>query len=190
MARTDALVAVSDAGGRRVAAYATIDPASEWLREYRWYRLTPDGAPVTFGHPAADGRPATMAEVLLDLVGREEAAVRHRNGDPLDHRRANLEVVAAEPGAASEAEAAGARRSRYRHVLYDPEHEAWVAYGYAAGRYVHLGRFDDELAAARAARAWAVENQSIHLEDDHAAGGYGRGSKAPTPESEARRLKR
>jgi hypothetical protein len=187
MARTDALVAVSDAGGRRVAAYATIDPASEWLREYRWYRLTPDGAPVTFDHPAAGGRPATMAEVLLDLVGREDLAVRHRNGNPLDHRRANLDAVPAEPEHAPEA--AGLRRSRYRHVLYDPEHDAWVAYGYAAGRYVNLGRFDDELAAGRAARAWAVEHQSIHLEDDHPSGGYGRGSKAPTPESEARRLK-
>src|SRR5262245_41613917 len=186
MARTDTLVAVSDAGGRRVAAYATIDPASEWVRDYRWYRLTPDGAPVTFTHPAAGGRPATMGEVLLDLVGREGAAVRHRNGDPLDHRRANLAIVAAEEADATEP---AGRRSRYRHVLYDPEHDAGGAYGYGGGRYVNLGRFEDELAAARAARAWAVENQSIHLEDDHRAGGFGRGSKAPTPASEAQRLK-
>src|SRR5262245_66302894 len=101
MARTDTLVAVSDAGGRRVAAYATIDPASEWVRDYRWYRLTPDGAPVTFTHPAAGGRPATMAEVLLDLVGREGAAVRHRQGDPLDQRRANIATVGAGAGDAT-----------------------------------------------------------------------------------------
>jgi len=187
MAATDSVVPVGDAGGRRVAAYATIDPGSDWIRRYRWYRLTSDGAPVTLAHPSAGGRPATMAEVLLDLVGREDVTVRHRNGNPLDHRRENLETVEAESARAPDPERG--RRSRYRHVLFDPDQDAWVAYGYAAGTYVHLGWFDDELAAARAARAWALEHQSIQLEDDHRAGGYGRASRAPTAASEARRTK-
>jgi hypothetical protein len=127
-----------------------------------------------------------MARVVLGLVNREEAGVRHRNGDILDNRRANLDVVKGqEPLPAGDG-----TRSRYRRVLWDPEHEAWVAYGYSGGRYVNLGRFDDEQAAARAARAWADDNQSVHLEDDFRAGGFGRASRAPTPESEAQSRKK
>jgi hypothetical protein len=170
-----ALVAVGDAAGRRVAGYAKVDPSSEWVRDLSWHRLTADGEPLTFAHPRSGGRPTTMARVVLGLVDREDVTVRHRNGDALDNRAANLEVVGERPPAA----AGGAKRSRYRRVLWDEEHGAWVAYGYSAGRYVHLGRFGDELDAARAARAWARDNQSVHLEDDHRAGGFGRSSRAP-----------
>ena len=155
------------------------------MRAYSWYRLTPDGEAVTFAHPLSGGRPTTMARVVLGLVDREEVDVRHRNGDILDNRRANLDVVEGRPSPP----AGDGTRSRYRGVLWDPEHDAWVAYGYSAGRYVNLGRFDEELAAARAARAWADDNQSVHLEDDFRAGGFGRSSRAPTPESEAQSRK-
>ena len=179
------LVPVSDAAGRRVAAYARIDSRSDGIRAYPWYRLTADGEALTFAHPLSGGRPTTMARVVLGLVDREDVDLRHRNGDILDNRRANLEVVEGE----QPSPAGDGTRSRYRRVLWDPEHDAWVAYGYSGGRYVNLGRFDDELAAARAARAWADDNQSVHLEDDFRAGGFGRGSRAPTPESEAHRKK-
>jgi hypothetical protein len=172
----EALVPVRDAGDRRVVGYATIDARSQWLRRFRWFRLTPDAAPVTFTHPAARGRPVTMAEVLLDIVGQEGVVAEHRNGDPLDNRASNVRAVRAD---ITPAEAGGRRRSAYRGVLWDPEGESWVAYGVAAGRYVDLGRFDDERAAATAAREWAVENQSIHLEDDHRAGGFGRALGPP-----------
>ncbi len=172
----DVLIPLRDAADRRVAGYATIDPRSQWLTRFRWFRLTPDGAPVTFTHPAAGGRPATMAEVVLGIVGQDGVAAEHRSGDPLDNRASNLRVVPAEP---RPAEDPGRRRSAYRGVLWDPAHGSWVAYGFAAGTYVHLGRFEDELAAARAAREWAVENQSIHLEDDHRAGGFGRALGPP-----------
>jgi hypothetical protein len=179
------LVPVSDAAGRRVAAYARIDPRSDGIRAYSWYRLTPGGEALTFSHPLSGGRPTTMARVVLGLVDREEVGVRHRNGDILDNRTANLDVV---EGWQSPPAGDGTR-SRYRGVLWDPEHDAWVAFGYSGGRYVSLGRFDDELDAARAARAWAVENQSVHLEDDFRAGGFGRSSRAPTPASEAQSRK-
>jgi hypothetical protein len=180
------LVAVSDAAGARVAAYAKIDPGSEWIRTYSWYRLTADGDALTFSHPLSAGRPASMARVILDLVDREDVTVRHRSGDVLDNRVANLEAVAADVAAPG---ADGGKRSRYRRVLWDPEHERWVAYGYSGGRYVNVGRFDDELLAARAARDWAVDNQSVHLEDDYRAGGFGRSSRAPDQSSEAQRRK-
>lgn len=180
------LVPIRDAAGRRVAAYARIDPGRDWIRAYPWYRLTGDGEALTFAHPLSGGRPATMAQVILGLVGQRETAVRHRNGDTLDNRLANLEALGAQPVAPVDGDA---RRSRYRRVLWDPEHEQWVAYGYSGGRYVGLGRFDDELDAARAARTWALDNQSVHLEDDYRAGGFGRSSRAPSDASEAQRRK-
>ena len=180
------LVPIGDAAGRRVAAYAKIDPSSEWIRAYKWYRLTGDGEALTFAHPLAGGRPTTMAQVILGLVDSPQTAVRHRNGDLLDNRAANLEAVGAEPVPPADDQP---RRSRYRRVLWDPGHGRWVAYGYSGGRYVDVGHFDDELAAARAAGAWALENQSVHLEDDYRAGGFGRSSRAPSEASEARRRK-
>ena len=179
------LVPVSDAAGRRVAAYARIDPRSDGIRGYSWYRLTADGEALTFSHPLSGGRPATMARVVLGLVDREEVDVRHRNGDVLDNRTANLEVVEGPPSLPAD----DGTRSRYRGVLWDPERDAWVAYGYSGGRYVNLGRFADELAAARAARAWAVDNQSVHLEDDFRAGGFG-GSSQRRPRHRRRRGRR
>jgi hypothetical protein len=183
--RAQTLVPVADAAGRRVAAYARIDPRSDGIRAYSWHRLTAGGEAVTFSHPLSGGRPTTMARVVLGLVDREEVGVRHRNGDILDNRTANLDVVEGQ----QPTPAGDGTRSRYRGVLWDPEHDAWVAYGYSGGRYVNLGRFADELAAARAARAWAVDNQSVHLEDDFRAGGFGRSSRAPSPASEAQREK-
>jgi AP2 domain len=182
---TRVVVPVRDAAGTRLAAYASIDRRSEWIRPYPWHRLTAGGEPLTFSHPLAGGRPTTMARVILGLVDREEVGVRHRNGDVLDNRVANLVAFEAQPAAGPE----GAKRSRYRGVLWDPEHEQWAAYGYSGGRYVDLGRFDDELGAARAARSWALDNQSVHLEDDFRAGGFGRASRAPTEASEAQRGK-
>jgi hypothetical protein len=178
------LVPVRDAAGARVTTYTTIDARSEWIRTYPWFRLTSEGHVVTFSHPLSMGRPVAMAQVLLGLVGRADVAVRHRSGDVLDNRIANLEALAAEPAPPP---AEGPRRSRYRRVLWDPQREQWVAWGYSGGRYVSIGRFDDELAAARAARVWAAENQSLHFEDDYRAGGFGRALRAPTAASEARR---
>jgi len=168
------MVPVCDAGGRRVVAYARIDPRSEWVRAYSWYRLTPDGEAVTLSHPLGRGRPTSMAQVVLRLAGRDDVTVRHRNGDLFDNRIANLEAVD-EPAPADEV----AKRSRYPRVLWDAARNDWVAWGYSAGRYVEVGRFEDELAAARAARSWAAENQSIHLEDDYRVGGFGRALGAP-----------
>jgi hypothetical protein len=170
------MVPVRDAAGQRVVAYARIDPRSEWIRAYSWYRLTAEGEPVTLSHPLDGGRPTGMGRVVLGVVGRDDVTVRHRNGDLLDNRIVNLEAED-EPASAAEG---GPRRSRYRKVLWDPARDAWVAWGYGGGRYVEVGSFDDELAAARAARAWAAENQSIHLEDDYPVGGFGRALRAPT----------
>src|SRR5262252_2239876 len=78
------LIPLRDATDRRVAAYARVDEAVE-LGGYRWYRLTPDGPPITFAHPRSAGRPATLAEVILGTVGRDDVTVHYRNGDPLDN---------------------------------------------------------------------------------------------------------
>jgi hypothetical protein len=181
------LIPLRDATDRRVAAYAQIDDDAK-LGDYRWYRLTSDGPPITFSHPRSPGRPATLAQVILGTVGRDDVTVRYRNGNPLDNRVANLESVPV--GTVPPQEDDRERRSRYRGVLWDPGHGQWVAYGYAGGRYAHLGRFDDELTAARAAAAWSDEHQTIHFEDDHPAGGYGRSLRPPSAASEAGRRRK
>lgn len=177
------MVPLRDATGRRVA-YARIDAEAEWVRDRQWYRLSSDGDVVAFSEHGV-GRVQTLAEAILGVDGGADVVIEYRNGDPLDHRSANLHAHPAE--AAEPAEPDAPRRSRYRWVLWDPDHGAWVAYGYQGGRRVHLGRFDDELAAARSAAAWRHENQSIHMEDDHPGGGFGRALTPPAPPTEARR---
>lgn len=174
---------LKDAAGRRVA-YARIDPAAEWVRDRQWYRFSPDGDVVAFSEHGL-GATQTLGEAILGVAPGGGVVVEHRNGDPLDHRADNLQARVART--AEPADPRGPRRSRYRWVLWDPGHGAWVAYGYQGGRRVHLGRFDDELAAARVAAAWREENQSIHMEDDYHGGGFGRALKPPTALTEANR---
>ncbi len=73
----------------------------------------------------------------------------HINGDPLDNRRENLRQCSAQQNAANSRSHDGTT-SVYKGVSWDSSRDKWISSIQTAGRTKHVGRFDDEMEAARA----------------------------------------
>ncbi len=103
---------------------------------------TLDGNGYAFGK--VGGRAWLMHAYLLDTVRGVE--VDHINHDPLDNRRSNLRAVTRTRNAANRRSAKNSS-SRFKGV-------SWIANGWqvstqVGGKAVYLGRFKDEVQAAR-----------------------------------------
>jgi hypothetical protein len=108
------------------------------------------------------GRVATFNKVgesllrhhILGVSGADECVVGHRNGDPLDCRRANLVLrTRSESGANMRKARSICGRpptSRFKGVCWDKRREKWIAYVKKDQVSQSLGRFNDEIAAAQA----------------------------------------
>lgn len=136
-----------------VRSHAIIDEADAALGALRWsqhssgyaYRRGPGGTSVL------------LHRVVLCLVPGDGLEGEHVNGDALDCRRGNLRIgthalnmqnVTANVGGTSE----------HRGVCWDAARGKWLAGGQLNGKRVNLGRYADELDAARVARDWRLEH--------------------------------
>jgi hypothetical protein len=82
--------------------------------------------------------------------------VDHKNGDGLDNRRStNLRPATHQQNNANRAKARGS--SRFKGVSWDRPSRRWYASIRGEGRSRNLGKFDSEVAAARAYNAAAVK---------------------------------
>lgn len=86
---------------------------------------------------------------------RDGLEVEHVSGNGLDCRRHNMKVVTHQENLQNiQRDTSNRKRpktSRYRGVTWDKNQERWVAQVAPNSRHVFLGRFDDELEAARVA---------------------------------------
>lgn len=101
----------------------------------------------------SDGRHDLLHRLILNITD-PDLVVGHVNHDPLDCRRANLVVR-------THSEKMGAARkvrsvngvpctSRFKGVTWDKIRGRWAARISKDGQHYHLGRFNDEIAAAEA----------------------------------------
>lgn len=98
-----------------------------------------------------------MQRLLLGLAPSDDRLVDHINRDKLDNRRSNLRIA----DAAVNAQNPSARRggtSPYRGVCWNCRTEKWVATVQIAGSVAFRQSFDDESAAANAARDFRLAN--------------------------------
>jgi hypothetical protein len=110
--------------------------------------------------------------VILGVVG-EGLNVRHRNGDPLDCRRANLVVRTVEQRTRNMQKAKSIKgrptSSRFKGVYWNQGMKRWYASIRVDGKARHLGRFGDEIAAGlaydEAARLWFGEHARLNFPD-------------------------
>jgi predicted site-specific integrase-resolvase len=105
---------------------------------------------VSSFNPGGDSR---LHSVIMG-VGDPGLCVMHRNGDPLDCRRANLVVrTLSERGAAMRKARTFCGRpptSRFKGVCWDKRKERWKAYVKKGQKMRNIGTFRDEIAAAQA----------------------------------------
>lgn len=91
--------------------------------------------------------------------------VDHRNGDTLDNRRANLRLCTASENARNRRKTVG--NSQFKGVCWDKRNKNWLASIYYEGCSHNIGRFQDEVAAAKAynTEAARVFGEFAHLNE-------------------------
>jgi len=102
---------------------------------------------------AGKGNTVLMHRHLLGLPKGDPRIGDHRNGNKLDHRRANLRVVTPSE---SSANVAGRAKSGYRGVY--PCKGRWQARAKRDGCMVNLGTFDSPEEAYEVSHAWRIDN--------------------------------
>lgn len=136
-----------------VRAFVTIDVGDAWITQWRWSLSRGGYAMRTTRRGGGRRGPSTtilLHRLLLALERGDRRQVDHVNGDRLDCRRANLRVV---PGHAANRQnvVLTGGSSAYRGVSWDKRTRSWRAGLKVNGRSVWIGRFDDEVEAAKAA---------------------------------------
>jgi len=76
--------------------------------------------------------------------------VDHRNNDGLDNRRSNLRLATHSQNQCNKRKTGSKTSSRFRGVYFDKRRMLWQAYIRYNGKRIYLGKFDDEIEAARA----------------------------------------
>jgi hypothetical protein len=136
---------------KELATYALCDrPDHAKLMSCRW-RLHPRGYAVG----CIDGVEILMHRYLLGLLARDPREGDHINRNKLDNRRCNLRIVSRLENSQNHPGFGGTSEFRGVHRLPNGRFEAKVR---VAGRLHHVGYFDDELEAARAAEAYRLKH--------------------------------
>lgn len=134
-------------GGGAAAAYALIDDDDlDLVKPYRW-RLHPRGYAVASAQ-------TLMHRLLLGLHPGDGLEGDHINHNKLDNRRANIRVVTRAQNAQNHPGFGGS--SPYRGVFRCGN--CWEVRVRANGYLHYIGRYVDELHAARAAEAFRREH--------------------------------
>jgi hypothetical protein len=97
-----------------------------------------------------------MHREVLGVSGDPLVEGDHINGDRLDNRPENLRVLPADSANAQNIHFTNRGTSKFRGVCWASG--AWCATSTKDGEQVWIGRFQDEVAAARAVQAWRDEN--------------------------------
>lgn len=138
---------------------AILDPDCYWMNRWAWSatrRPNADGVDTWYAvHETRwDPRPRTHHYMHREVLSAPRGVhVHHKNGNGLDNRRANLEIVTPTTHARQYRPRPGGKRrgsSQYRGVCWIPKRGKWLACITIDGRSVKLGKFDDERDAALA----------------------------------------
>ncbi len=135
-----------------IRAYAVVDATdAERLTRWRWH-LTSHGYAARCAWIDKRVRSIKLHRDVLGLTFGDGIVVDHIDRDPLNNRRSNLRVVPASANKQNTGSYRGASSS-YRGVRWYKPLGKWAAQIKTGGKNVHVGYFNDEVAAAEAARA-------------------------------------
>lgn len=141
---------------------AVIDAADYLLvSQLRWFALRDHNTwyAVSTTHPQVK-----LHQWLMDTYG--PVHVHHRNGNGLDNRRCNLQIISAahharqhrtgQPGANCGKKTG--KTSQYRQVAWDKHKMRWQVIIWHNGKSHNVGRFRSEIEAAHAADAYILQH--------------------------------
>ena len=138
--------------GGRVVAHTRIDPQYEtWANQWRWH-LSRAGYAVRWDRATTGrNREIRLHRELLRLVAGDGFEVDHYDRNRLNNCLSNLRA-SRDRRLNPQNKSPSGQTSSYRGVSWDRNRGRWHAYAKLGGRTYFLGRFRDELDAARAAR--------------------------------------
>lgn len=149
-----------------IVDYALVDDDDAGrIGQYRWH-FAHAGRYAHAMVRLPDGRKTTayMHRMVLDIERGDRRHVDHINRDTLDNRRENLRVLTQRQNSQNVAGRPDLT-SPYRGVCFDKAAGCWRAYAKLNGQGHHLGRFAEELDAARVAHAFRAQHMPFTVED-------------------------
>lgn len=153
--------------GKRGAGLRAIvdDEDYEHLSKFKWYLVH---GYARRNEPRSETnvptRMVSMHREILGLVFGDEVFVDHRNRNGLDNRRKNLRTCTSSENPQNMPPLGG--KSQYRGVHRHTHRPKWIAQAQHGGKTKHLGCFDDELDAARAARDFRLAHMPFTIEPE------------------------
>ena len=149
--------------------FAIVDPEDyAWLSQYKW-QARKDGpsyyAARTFNINGKKFNRQMHREIILrhspDACSllNSDLVVDHINNNGLDNRKVNLRIVTQRQNCWNSRAKFISRSSRYKGVSWHSKMRKWVSKISIDGKSVHLGYFDNEIAAAKAYDAAAKKHR-------------------------------
>jgi len=146
-----------------VSGFALLDRSDYGIvAPHNWYEDS-DGYPVRNTGRDLFGKQEKirMGRLIMGLTKGDPRQVDHVDGNKLNHTRSNLRVVTNKQNMQNRRSHKEMRgnpvSSGYRGVSWNKASQKWKAGVTLDGKMHHIGYFDDEVEAARAARALRVE---------------------------------
>lgn len=150
---------VNITSGRWSKQFAKISPQdAELVLLHKWRAATIKRRGTVYAISAEKeaGKYSRLRMHRLIMGVTDEQHVDHINGDGLDNRRENLRIATPQQNQGNSQKRAAAQ-SRYKGVSWSVQARKWRAYITLNRKQTHLGLFADEIDAARAYDAKAIE---------------------------------
>jgi DNA-directed RNA polymerase subunit RPC12/RpoP len=139
--------------GVRYSAFVDAADAPKVLA-YQW-RVSPENGQIFYACASLDGKEVSMHRLILGLTD-PRVTTDHRDHCGVNNTRANIRPATHQQNSANTRKRSG-HTSKYKGVSWKTGYGRWVATIELGGKKKHLGYFDDEIEAARAYNAAAVE---------------------------------
>jgi len=133
--------------------YAIVDPEDfKHLNKYRWQAVKCRNTfyAARFGRRSVDGRRKCyqMHREIMELGAGK--LCDHINGDGLDNRKENLRPATRAQNSWNRGKSRVVSCSRYKGLAWDKQDKRWEVRISINGRRIYIGRFKDQIEAARA----------------------------------------
>jgi hypothetical protein len=128
--------------------YAIVDPDDyDKLAAYKW-QCVENSSKNCYAIRVENRKILYMHRVIMNAP--PGSIVDHADGDGLNNTRSNLHFATASQNCCNRRKTSKLCSSKYKGVYRDKRENKWMSCIYCNGKRIFLGRFDDEIQAAKA----------------------------------------